>query len=162
MGGMGSAPEGSIAGRRKALDAKFAQDAGEGSGDEEEPADYDALAAKIAEAGGTIVMADEVGARALKKTRRADNGPNSAKEASAAVISPPAGAGVAAASAVAVDVELVQVDAQGRPKVKFVAVDAAKVAERRAKAGAGTAARSGGPAVRNATLLSFGDDGEEG
>jgi hypothetical protein len=148
MGGLGEAPEGSIAGRRKAMDAKFARDEGPGeaSADEEEPADYDALAARIAESGGTIV--DD--ARALKKSRR--SGDDKA---------PPAeGSGKATAPKPAADEELLQVDEGGRTKVKFVAVDPSKVAERRAKAGAATAGR-GGPAVRNATLLSFGEDGDD-
>jgi hypothetical protein len=151
MGGLGQAPEGSIAGRRKAMDAKFARDEGPGeaSADEEEPADYDALAARIADSGGTIVE----DARALKKTRR--SGDDKAPPAET-----PGGGKPAAGAAPAEDEELLQVDEGGRTKVKFVAVDPGKVAERRAKAGAGAGGR-GGPAVRNATLLSFGGDGDD-
>jgi hypothetical protein len=153
MGGLGEAPEGSIAGRRKAMDAKFTRDEGPGeaSADEEEPADYDALAARIAESGGTIV--DD--ARAFKKSRR------SGDDKAASAVAGTAGAGQPTSSAPAAsDEELLQVDEGGRTKVKFVAVDPGKVAERRAKAGAAGATR-GGPAVRNATLLSFGGDGED-
>jgi hypothetical protein len=155
MGGLGEAPEGSIAGRRKAMDAKFARDEGPGeaSADEEEPADYDALAARIAESGGTIVQAED--ARALKKSRR--SGDDKTPSAAAGT----AGGKPADAAPAAEDEELLQVDEGGRTKVKFVAVDPGKVAERRAKAGAAGAAR-GGPAVRNATLLSFGGDGDDG
>ena len=158
MGGLGEAPEGSIAGRRKAMDAKYARDEGPGeaSPDEEEPADYDALAAKIAEAGGTIVE----DARALKKSRRGDDKPTGAAAGAAAV----AGGGAAPKAAVAPPAEEdgLVVEEGGRTKVKFVAVDPSRVAERRAKVGGAAAAARGGTAVRNATLLSFVGDDDEG
>jgi hypothetical protein len=151
MGGLGAAPEGSIAGRHKAMDAKFARDEGEASPDEEEPADYDALAAKIAEAGGTIV--DDP--RALKKSKRGDDKPAGAGSAAASKAAVPA-------TSAAPEEETLELDEHGRPKVKFVAVDPSKVAERRAKTGGAAAAARGGSAVRNATLLSFGGDEDEG
>lgn len=151
MGGLGAAPEGSIAGRRKAMDAKFARDEGEASADEEEPADYDALAAKIAEAGGTIV--DDP--RALKKSKRGDDKPTGAGSGAATKAAEPAPAAPA-------EDDTVVLDEHGRSKVKFVAVDPGRVAERRAKTGGAAAAARGGSAVRNATLLSFGGDDDDG
>lgn len=139
------------------MDAKFARDEGPGeaSPDEEEPADYDALAARIAEAGGTIV--DDP--RALKKSKRGDDKPTGACVAGSGA----AGAKAAApAPSAPLEDDGPELDENGRPKVKFVAVDPGKVAERRAKTGGAAAAARGGSAVRNATLLSFGGDEDEG
>ncbi len=156
MGG-GAAPEGSIAGRRKALDAKMAPIGDDEDDEEDQPADYDALAAKISESGGTIVMPEDLGARALKKSRRDEDRRRQASEAAAAA---------AAQAQVDQEASLVQYDESGRAKVKFVASDPARAAERRTKVpGAGAPAERkappGGAAVRNKTLLSFGGD-EEG
>ncbi len=163
MGG-GAAPEGSIAGRRKALDAKLAPLGDEPDDEDEEPADYDALAAKISESGGTIVLPEDLSARAMKKSRREEDRRREASEAAAA-----AEAAARAKAKADEEASLLQYDESGRPKVKFVASDPARAAERRATKGAGGSdgapserkAPPSGAAVRNKTLLSFGGD-EEG
>ncbi|EKX38110.1 hypothetical protein GUITHDRAFT_144425 [Guillardia theta CCMP2712] len=138
--GGSSAPEGSIAGRKRSQQAKFGPVDQEEESEEER--DYDGLASKIQQDGGSIVLPEELGrnARTIKRTKRAGD-----KEA--AVTEEKKDEGKAKEEE---EEEKIEYDEHGNPKIKF------KKREKEAK----PPTKSKGKGVKNVKLLSF--DDEEG
>ena len=143
--GGGAAPEGSIAGRQKSASLKYQPIDQDGDDDDAPVKDWDAMAAKVAEDGGSIVLPDELKKKLLKKSGNqgavgpsAENGQGAAPTAGAQAKDKPA------------EEEPVEYDEHGKPVIKFVKL----VGTRKKK-------EDGKQGVKNKGLLSF-DEEEEG